>query len=269
MDEKDICLVHTLADIGTGEYSHHLAHALCTAGSCTFLFNGMEHTMRAGDLLIVRKCRKVEHVRPSSDFQVRVIYATPEFITLSTPPHSNYGAKGQLALYLNPIMRLTPEMQQRCRQNFDMIERRLQDTAHQFYQQTLTAAMQLTILDFFDFHARLYHEDDVSSQNASIMFRFVELLEQGEIFRSREVAHYADRLCITAKYLSEVTNKVSGYSANYWIDRYTMAEVNRLLRDKSLTFVEISDRLHFSSPAYFSRYVQQHLGMTPSAYRGG
>ncbi len=25
----------------------------------------------------------------------------------------------------------------------------------------------------------------------------------------------------------------------------------------------------FSSPAYFSRYVQQHLGVNPSDYRGG
>ncbi len=42
----------------------------------------------------------------------------------------------------------------------------------------------------------------------------------------------------------------------------------RLLRDKSLTFVRISDMFYFSSPAYFSRYVQQHLGVSPTEYRG-
>lgn len=266
--EKQLFFSHTLNEIGTGEHARSLAHAFCTAGSCTFLFNGMEHTMQKGDLLIVRKSNKVELVQPSANFAVSVIYATPEFIALSSPPQSNYGSKGQVALYLDPVMHLTEEMQRTCQQDFDLVEQRLRRSESQFYHQMLMAAMQLTILDFFDFHAELYKEDDVSTQNASIMFRFIELLEAGEIFKSREVAHYADRLFITAKYLSEVTNKVSGHSANYWIDRYTMAEINRLLRDKSLTFVEISDRLQFSSPAYFSRYVQQHFGMSPSAFRG-
>lgn len=265
---EQIFFSHTLNEIGTGEYARYLAHAFCTAGSCEFLFNNIEHTMQAGDLLIVRKSNRVEKVRPSEDFAVSVIYASPEFIALSTPPQSNYGSKGQLALYLDPVMHLTPAMQRTCQHDFALVEQRLGRSESPFYHQILVATMQLTILDFFDFHAELYKEEDVSTQNASIMFRFIELLEKGEVYKSREVAYYADRLFITPKYLSEVTNKVSGHSANYWIDRYTVAEVSRLLRDKSLTFVDISDRLHFSSPAYFSRYVQQHLGMSPSAFRG-
>ncbi len=76
-----------------------------------------------------------------------------------------------------------------------------------------------------------------------------------------------DRLCVTPKYLSEVSKKASGYGANYWINRYTILDITRLLRDKSLSFVDISDIFNFSSPAYFSRYVQQNLGMKPSDYR--
>ena len=102
-------------------------------------------------------------------------------------------------------------------------------------------AMQTAILDFFDFHARI-HSD-------------------------REVTYYADRICVTPKYLSEVSKKASGYGANYWINRYTILDITRLLRDKSLSFVDISDLFGFSSPAYFSRYVQQNLGMKPSDYR--
>ncbi|MBR1570505.1 MAG: AraC family transcriptional regulator [Bacteroidales bacterium] len=43
---------------------------------------------------------------------------------------------------------------------------------------------------------------------------------------------------------------------------------SRQLRDRSLSFTEISDLFNFSSPAYFSRYVQRYLGETPSEYRG-
>ena len=78
---------------------------------------------------------------------------------------------------------------------------------------------------------------------------------------------YADQLFVTSKYLSEVSKKTSGYAANFWINRYTTLDISRLLRDKRLTFVQISDIFGFSSPAYFSRYVAHNLGMNPTEYR--
>lgn len=93
------------------------------------------------------------------------------------------------------------------------------------------------------------------------------MLEDGTYREHREVSYYVDCLCITSKYLSEVLKKVSRYAANYWINRYTILDISRLLRDKSLTFVQISDMFGFSSPAYFSRYVQQNLGLNPTDYR--
>lgn len=67
--------------------------------------------------------------------------------------------------------------------------------------------------------------------------------------------------------LPALSKRVSGYPANYWINRYTALDIARLLRDKTLSFVRISDMFHFSSPAYFSRYVQRHLGLNPTQYR--
>lgn len=52
------------------------------------------------------------------------------------------------------------------------------------------------------------------------------------------------------------------------INRYTSLEISRLLRGKSLSFVQISDMLNFSSPAYFSRYVSHNLGVNSAEYRG-
>jgi AraC-like DNA-binding protein len=75
-------------------------------------------------------------------------------------------------------------------------------------------------------------------------------------------------LCVTPKYLSEISKKSSGMAANFWINRFTILEISRLLRDKTISFTEITDMFNFSSTSYFSRYVQNNLGVTPSAYRG-
>jgi len=52
-----------------------------------------------------------------------------------------------------------------------------------------------------------------------------------------------------------------------WITRYTSLDISRLLRDRSLSFTDISDMFGFSSLSHFSRYVQTNLGAKPSDFR--
>ena len=265
-EQKDIMVTHRLGEIPLDSETEYLAHLICIAGTCQYRFNERDFELHAGDLSIIRKRKLVENIHCSEDFRCKIIYAKPGFIELCTP-QTNYGIKGSLALFLNPVIHLTPEQQISCRRDFDQLETRITDTEHRFYKEVVMNAMQTAILDFFDFHARIYGDDDISTQSASIMNRFLRMLEEGTYREHREVTYYADRLCVTPKYLSEVSKKASGYGANYWINRYTILDITRQLRDKSLSFVDISDIFNFSSPAYFSRYVQQNLGMKPSDYR--
>ena len=78
----------------------------------------------------------------------------------------------------------------------------------------------------------------------------------------------SSELCVAPKYLSEISKTITGHSANWWINRFTILDISRQLRDRSQTFTEISELFNFSSPAYFSRYVQRYLGESPSDYRG-
>lgn len=222
---------------------------------------------QAGDCMIIpRRGDLVKKIRESDDFQTDVIYVTQEFIEVSTP-RSNYGMRGHLALFGNPIMRLTPKQQTVCAHNFKIIKQRLADTTHRFHHDVLVNAVQCMILDFFDFHAKLYGTDKISSQNHQLMEQFIGILEQGDFHQNREISYYADRLCVTSKYLSEVSKKVSGFPANYWITRYTALDISRQLRDRSLSFRDISDMFGFSSLSHFSHYVQKNLGAKPSDFR--
>ena len=92
---------------GVGNHAGYLCHTYCHRGACSLDFNNGSYSMEAGDCLVVRRSDLMTNVCQSDDFVVDVVYVTPEFIAISTP-HSNYGTKGQLALFNNPIMRLTP-----------------------------------------------------------------------------------------------------------------------------------------------------------------
>ena len=105
---------------------------------------------------------------------------------------------------------------------------------------------------------------------ATLLFNGASFPLQRSDYRThRDIAYYADQLCVTPKYLSETCKSISGSGAAYWINRYTSVEIARLLRDRSLTLTDIAYRFDFSSPAHLSRYIRQNLGISASEIRGG
>ena len=265
---QDVIIVNTLTDLLADRFEGYTCHAYCYAGYCTFSHNGKDCRMEQGDCLIVPKSsHSIQNIFESDDFQADAVYVTREFLGLCTP-QSNYGTIGHMSLFENPIMKLTPDMQQVCSRNFATIKHRMAHTNHHFRQDALMNAIQCMMIDFFDFHVELYGiNNKVSLQQSQLMLEFVEMLERGDMRQNRDIGYYADKLCVTPKYLSEVSKKVSGLPANYWITRYTSFDISRQLRDRSLSLTDISDMFGFTSLSHFSRYVVNNLGAKPSELR--
>ena len=266
MVTDEIIIDDTLANVHTEKIAGCLCHAYCHRGTCSFVFNGNEYRFTAGDCLIVRRSDQIINVVESADFEVDVVYVTPGFVEICTP-QSNYGMRGQMALFQNPIMRLTAQQQEVCALDFDYIKRRLAQSSHNFHRDAMINAIQCMIIDFFDFHVELYGDAKVTSQNATLMESFLEMLERGDFRKNREVGYYADNLCVTSKHLSEMCKKVSGFPASYWINRYTALDISRSLRDRSKSIAELADFYNFSSTSYLNRYVQKYLGQPPMYFR--
>lgn len=122
--ERNVIMAGTLAYIVSAKYVDYLGHALCLGGSCELVYNGARHEVHRGDLMIVRKGKLIECVKPDDDFVVKVVCVTSKFVDLCIP-QSNYGTKGQLALFLNPIMHLNECQYELCRSNFASFQARL------------------------------------------------------------------------------------------------------------------------------------------------
>ena len=81
--------------------------------------------------------------------------------------------------------------------------------------------------------------------------------------------YYADKLCITPKYLSIICKKNSGKTAKEWIQEYVTENVRFYLKSTDKSIKEISDILGFPNPSYLGRYVKERFGMSPKTYRDG
>lgn len=266
-DKSNMIIDGDLHRFGGEEVGEMVAHVLCYEGKMDFLFDGRPFTLGAHCAMIVRMQRLVEDMKHSADFKVKCIYIANPYLEFCSP-RNNYGIKGSLSLFQNPVMRLNDEQFERLAMDFHYMEYRYRQDNHRFQDDVMYCCTQALFLDFYDFRAsELGDDDEVSEQSTSIMRRFLALLNEGNYVRHREVTWYADKLFVTSKYLSEVCKSVSGKGANYWINRFTTIHIRRLLRERDLTFTQIADMFGFSSPAYFSRFVQKNLGVTPSAFR--
>jgi YesN/AraC family two-component response regulator len=81
------------------------------------------------------------------------------------------------------------------------------------------------------------------------------------------VQYYADKLCITPKYLTIITRQVSDRSAAAWITRTVILNAKALLSSTQLSVQQISARLNFPNPSFFGQYFLRHTGLTPKEYR--
>lgn len=85
--------------------------------------------------------------------------------------------------------------------------------------------------------------------------------------QERKLEFYADKLCLSAKYLSQTIKNSSGKTAGEWIDEYVMLEAKALLKSTNMTIQQISDELNFPSQSFFGKFFKRLAGLSPKAYR--
>ena len=105
-----------------------------------------------------------------------------------------------------------------------------------------------------------------STRQESILEQFLRLLRR-HYRAERKVTFYADRLCLTPKYLSKAVRQASGKTVSAWIDQYVTTEAKALLRSTDMTVQQIALHLHFDTQALFCKYFKRVTGLSPREYR--
>lgn len=93
--------------------------------------------------------------------------------------------------------------------------------------------------------------------------KFFELIMK-HFKENKDVAFYADKLCITSKYLTMVIKETSGKSAKDWIVEYVILEIKTLLKNTNMNIQEIAIRTNFANQSSLGRFFRKHTGMSLS-----
>lgn len=267
ISQKDFVFTDDFAECCSEKYADYCLHILCLKGAARFAEGETIFNVIGGDAIIKSSGKPITIIHCSKDFSIKALLISWTYLYANTP-QSSYNTIGAVSTSQNPVMPMQKADLDRCLLNFEEIRRRLEQPYHNFFADVMRRAVETMILDFYDIHARMTHQNiEGVSQASRILQRFVTLLQDGLYKKERSVEYYASRLYITPKYLSEACVAVSGYNASSWIEYFTTQEIAHQLNDRSKPLTDIAYELNFSSPSYLSRYVRRIFGCSPSEYR--
>ncbi len=95
---------------------------------------------------------------------------------------------------------------------------------------------------------------------------FFELVKKN-IYKSVNLAQYAEMLNISPNHLNKCVKQHTGESAQAYIDRLKLIEIKYQLYQTELSISCIADKLGFYDISYFSRFFKKHEGMSPREFR--
>lgn len=237
------------------------------SGSMHYRINLEELWAYSNDLITVQKGAIGEFLHSSPDLQVAVIAFSNELFHMND--HLEVAMKMQQMLYENPVKHLSGENLKEIRMVYELMKKKIIENDNPFRKEILQGyvrALMYTIL-----HKLLETLQQVSAyiqnnRQHEIYMQFIREVQRN-YQKERSVAYYADRLCITPKYLSQTVQKASGRLAGEWISEYVILEAKALIKSHCYTIQQISEMLHFPNPSFFGRYFKKKVGCTPKAYQ--
>jgi AraC family transcriptional activator of pobA len=113
---------------------------------------------------------------------------------------------------------------------------------------------------------RIIEEKNVAGHKIDTFIKLIRLIEK-YYMQERGVAFYADKLCLSPKYLSALSKSVCGYTVQELVFRAIIRKSIFWLKNTNKSVQEISDDLNFPNASFFGTFFKKQTGLAPSYYR--
>ena len=242
---------------------------LCTGGTAVIDLFSMRRQISKNDLVTILPFQLGSIHKVSDDFSM-IFFKVDKVMFMDI---------------MSSLGRITPDFFFHMRKNFQVpisvnkakrflgfcraIDFRTNNDDPAFRRETILHLLRIYYWDFyvhFQKKTRKRNTPLLNSNKESIAMKFAMLVFENRETH-REVAYYADQLCISPLYLTKIIQEVNGRSARDMIADYTIIGIKTLLRNADITIKDVVRHSGFSSQSSFSRFFRKHTGMSPSEYR--
>jgi len=252
------------------QYSSH--HRLFDGILIGFMLEGamksqihfLEYEVNKGDIAILQPQLLIDTKSLSDDAEILTIGLSLDFIT-EYPMLRELVMNNQIRW--QPIIRLKPEDIRLQNELLSLLQNFYHKKASPNKTQMLRHLVMVLINMIVEVYSNLPTQKSmVKNRTHELIDDFYQLLSKHAL-KERSVVFYAEKLNLTAQYLSTFLKQKTGKGVLQWIDYITILHAKTLLKSTHLSIKEISNELHFEETSIFCRYFKRVVGISPKTYR--
>ena len=236
--------------------------AIITNGRARVLINLIEYIFRPNYISLIAPGSIIQIIETSQDFDAHMMAIEHNFLPVS-------GKEEFFAHFLqrkkNLLLPLTTTEQVQIENFITVMWDVLQEPV---FRKEVIQHLLAGLLYNIEYIAKNKGQSESSplTHQNDIFQRFISLVNTYSK-TERNVSFYADKLCLTPRYLNTVIRQASQQTVMDWINQSIILEAKVLLKHSNRLVFQISDELNFPNPSFFSKFFKRMTGMTPQEYQ--
>jgi len=237
---------------------------ICMKGRMTFTLNMHEFSLQEHDLVLAAEGSILQQISVGPGTEVMACIFHGDYYVEEKVENVLIGQR----LFLHPIMHIEADDAKEVQTLFKLMEQKIAQTNNPYRRKAIDGYLQVLISNGYQYLLQQMNieKDGKSAQHQQLFYRFILLVQQ-HCRTQHAITFYADKLCLTPKYLSQIILRVSGKLAGRWINEYLLLEAKNLLAYSQLSVMQIADELNYSSPSAFISFFKKEVGCTPRAFQ--
>lgn len=237
---------------------------IVTRGTLHIRIGGTLLDVKANEYLVVMPCMSIEVLESHCMY---CSFLTQNHIVNDIYEHSGLGSNISVRSFTFHHIRMTETDTDILVQSYFKIKREHMRPDSSFKLASLRALYCAYLVRLHELKKTADDEINHHPDTRQRIF-FDKFLEFLSVYckQERSVQFYADKLRITPKYLSNITNMFAGTSSSTVIDQYVIYSIKQALYTNDHNIKRISEIYHFPSQSFFGRYFKRITGMSPKSY---
>ncbi|RZJ78284.1 MAG: AraC family transcriptional regulator [Chryseobacterium sp.] len=246
----------------------HYAIIIISSGECSVKVNLDTYTLKKNQVLISPPNCIFHFLSIDDNLTFKIISFSPHLVD-EMEVYRNHADQFKFLAFKYPnIITMDNQQTASISEMVEILKRKTEPAnEHPFKKEVILHAL---VILTFEISAALKGELNIQSNQLTrkedLVRKFLELVHQ-YFKKEHQVGFYAERLAVTANYLSKTTKSEGGKSASEIIEDMLILEANILLRQPDISISQVADMLSFSDQFIFSKFFKSKTHASPVSFR--
>jgi AraC-like DNA-binding protein len=238
-------------------------------GKITISFEQEKHKVLADMVFVVPEGAQFKVVTSSRDMQLEVLVFDEPLMNVV---YSLLGAEadfGTLETVFWNDKTLEDPFNRMLTTDYELLRMAIEQSDLIARSKMMTASLVHLLLSLYNASDRPEStmQSDNSKRSRQLLNHFFELVGENILSGQRGLSFYAEKLCISERYLFKVCKKETSKTPKELINEFLIGQIKNALLTTEMTHQQIADQFNFPDQSAFGQFFKRMEGMSPSEWR--